>query len=80
MEYLNKRGGRIVLHNIEAPEKQEWGSAQEAMTAALELEKIVNEVCCSYLRTNCFVVFRYRGLENEDYARPKSFTLSKLYV
>lgn len=43
MEYLNKRGGRVVLHNIEAPEKQEWGSAHEAMSAALELEKSVNE-------------------------------------
>ncbi|XP_066252248.1 soma ferritin-like [Euwallacea similis] len=43
MEYLNKRGGRIVLTSIDAPEKQDWGSAQEAMYAALELEKKVNE-------------------------------------
>lgn len=44
MEYLNKRGGRIVLTDVEAPEKQEWGTAVEAMHAALELEKRVNEV------------------------------------
>lgn len=44
MEYQNKRGGRIILTDIEAPEKQEWGSAYEAMHAALELEKKVNEV------------------------------------
>ncbi|CAH0559979.1 unnamed protein product [Brassicogethes aeneus] len=43
LEYMNKRGGRIVLNNIEAPEKQEWSTAQEAMTAALDLEKLVNE-------------------------------------
>ncbi|XP_066146891.1 soma ferritin-like [Euwallacea fornicatus] len=43
MEYLNKRGGRIVLYSIDAPEKQDWGSAQEVMYAALELEKSVNE-------------------------------------
>lgn len=44
MGYLNKRGGRIILTDIEAPDKQEWGTAQEAMTAALDLEKNVNEV------------------------------------
>lgn len=44
MEYMNKRGGRIHLTDISAPEKQEWGTAQDAMIAALELEKKVNEV------------------------------------
>lgn len=44
MEYLNKRGGRIILTDVEAPEKQDWGTAVEAMHAALELEKRVNEV------------------------------------
>ncbi|CAG9761938.1 unnamed protein product [Ceutorhynchus assimilis] len=43
MEYINKRGGRIVLTTIESPEKQEWATAQEAMHDALELEKRVNE-------------------------------------
>ncbi|KAF2880472.1 hypothetical protein ILUMI_25702 [Ignelater luminosus] len=43
MEYLNKRGGKIILTEIFAPEKQEWGSGQEAMVSALELEKKVND-------------------------------------
>lgn len=44
LEYQNKRGGRIVLTNIEPPEKQDWSTAAEAMNAALDLEKRVNEV------------------------------------
>ncbi|KAL1509226.1 hypothetical protein ABEB36_003995 [Hypothenemus hampei] len=43
MEYLNKRGGRILLTTIDPPEKQEWGTSLEAMHSALELEKSVNE-------------------------------------
>ncbi|KAK4886363.1 hypothetical protein RN001_002634 [Aquatica leii] len=43
MEYLNKRGGRILLTDVSAPEKQEWGTACEAMTSALDLEKKVND-------------------------------------
>ncbi|KAK9872151.1 hypothetical protein WA026_016205 [Henosepilachna vigintioctopunctata] len=43
MEYMNKRGGRIILTEISSPEKQEWGTAYEAMNAALDLEKKVNE-------------------------------------
>lgn len=44
MKYQNKRGGRIVLTDIIAPEKKEWGSTKDAMNAALDLEKKVNEV------------------------------------
>lgn len=44
MRYQNKRGGRIVLTDITAPEKKEWGTAEEAMNCALNLEKKVNEV------------------------------------
>jgi len=43
MDYLNKRGGRIVLQPIDAPEKQDFASGQEAMIAALDLEKKVND-------------------------------------
>lgn len=39
MEYQNKRGGRIVLQDIKKPEKDDWGSALDAMEYALELEK-----------------------------------------
>jgi ferritin heavy chain len=44
MKYQNKRGGRIILTDVHKPEKEDWGSALEAMQAALELEKQVNEV------------------------------------
>ncbi|KAK0167655.1 hypothetical protein PV327_005026 [Microctonus hyperodae] len=43
MAYQNKRGGALILTDIKSPQHNEWGSAQEAMTAALELEKEVNE-------------------------------------
>merc|ERR1712130_38612 len=41
-DYLNKRGGRLILKPIDAP-KQEWSSALEAIEDALALEKSVNE-------------------------------------
>lgn len=44
MTYLNKRGGRIILTDVKHPEKNEWGTAEEAMEAALNLEKDVNGV------------------------------------
>lgn len=44
MTYLNKRGGRIILQDIKNPDTQFEMSAVEAMTKALELEKLVNEV------------------------------------
>jgi ferritin heavy chain len=43
MKYQNMRGGRIVLQNIQKPERDEWGSGLEAMQAALALEKNVNQ-------------------------------------
>merc|ERR1712141_597291 len=43
MAYQNKRGGRIVLQNIQKPERDEWGSGLDAMQAALALEKNVNQ-------------------------------------
>lgn len=48
MLYLNKRGGRIMLTDIGAPDRNEWGSAEDAMLAALDLEKNVNEVTVFY--------------------------------
>ncbi|XP_066275678.1 soma ferritin-like [Branchiostoma lanceolatum] len=42
-EYQNKRGGRAVYENLKKPEKDTWGSALEAMQAALTLEKSVNQ-------------------------------------
>lgn len=43
MKFMNERGGRIVLHDIPKPIKQDWSSGLEAMEAALELEKTVNQ-------------------------------------
>ncbi|KAJ6638805.1 Soma ferritin [Pseudolycoriella hygida] len=42
MKYQNKRGGKVFLSDIKVP-KIEWGSAQDAMQAALDLETEVNE-------------------------------------
>ena len=43
MEYQNNRGGRIVLKNVEKPSQDDWGSPADAIEAALELEKTVNQ-------------------------------------
>lgn len=43
MKFQNSRGGRIVLQNVQKPEKDEWGTALEAMQAALALEKFNNQ-------------------------------------
>jgi ferritin len=39
----NSRGGCIVLHDVGKPAKDEWGSPLEAIEAALDLEKEVNQ-------------------------------------
>ena len=44
IKYQNARGGRVVLKNIEKPDRDEWGSGLEAMQMALALEKNVNQV------------------------------------
>jgi len=43
MKYQNKRGGTVVFKDISKPEKTEWGSGLEALQAALQLEKNVNQ-------------------------------------
>jgi len=43
MAFQNKRGGRVVLKDIKKPDQDEWGSGLEAMKAALDLEKQVNQ-------------------------------------
>merc|ERR1712105_41783 len=43
MEYQTKRGGRVVFQDIAKPSSMEWGSPADAMEAALELEKTVNQ-------------------------------------
>jgi len=43
MKYQNQRGGSIIFQNVEKPERDSWGTPLEAMSAALELEKNVNQ-------------------------------------
>ncbi|XP_013777907.1 soma ferritin-like [Limulus polyphemus] len=43
MKYQNMRGGRIVLQNIQKPSVEDWGTGLDAMQAALDLEKTVNQ-------------------------------------
>jgi ferritin heavy chain len=43
MKFQNQRGGRIVLQDIRKPSVEEWGTGLNAMQAALELEKTVNQ-------------------------------------
>merc|ERR1712013_198461 len=43
MEYQTKRGGKVVFQDIAKPSSSEWGTPLQAMEAALELEKTVNQ-------------------------------------
>jgi len=43
MKFQNQRGGRIVLQDIKAPERNDWGTGLDAVNAALDLEKHVNQ-------------------------------------
>jgi len=43
IKYQTQRGGRVVLQTIEKPERDAWGSAGDAMKAALEMEKNINQ-------------------------------------
>ena len=43
MKYLNKRGGRVVLRDVQSPAKNEWTNGLESLEEALELEKKVND-------------------------------------
>merc|ERR1712001_380673 len=43
MEYQSSRGGRVVFQDIAKPTPTEWGTPLEAVEAALELEKTVNQ-------------------------------------
>eukprot|EP00092_Neocalanus_flemingeri_P033097 GFUD01035992.1.p1 GENE.GFUD01035992.1~~GFUD01035992.1.p1 ORF type:complete len:171 (+),score=57.16 GFUD01035992.1:45-557(+) len=43
MKYQAKRGGRVVFQDIAKPSSMEWGTPLDAMEAALELEKTVNQ-------------------------------------
>lgn len=44
MKYQNKRGGRIILEDVKALNKQTWDNVEEAFQDAMNLEKEVNAV------------------------------------
>lgn len=44
MQYQNKRGGQIVLKDVQAPKTTNWGNGEDIMQVSLDLEKEVNEV------------------------------------
>merc|ERR1711973_774738 len=43
MKYQNKRGGRVLLQKVEAPECHEWGNILTSLEVALKLERKVNK-------------------------------------
>ncbi|XP_039909676.1 ferritin heavy chain A-like [Hirundo rustica] len=43
LRFQTRRGGRVLLQDIKKPERDTWGSALEAVEAALQLEKSVNQ-------------------------------------
>jgi len=43
MDYQTSRGGRVVFQDINKPNPSEWGTPLDAVEAALELEKTVNQ-------------------------------------
>merc|ERR1712029_990666 len=43
IKYQNRRGGKVVFQDVAKPTTMEWGSPLEALEAALELEKTVNQ-------------------------------------
>ena len=54
MEYQVKRGGKVVFQDISKPTTMEWGTALDAMEAALELEKTVKNI--SFFLQNYFEI------------------------
>ncbi|XP_074875390.1 ferritin, higher subunit-like [Buteo buteo] len=43
LRFQTRRGGRVLLQDVKKPERDAWGSALEALEAALQLEKSVNQ-------------------------------------
>jgi ferritin heavy chain len=43
MKFQNKRGGSVVLQNIQRAESDSWGTGLDALQTALDLEKKVNQ-------------------------------------
>ncbi|VDO35069.1 unnamed protein product [Haemonchus placei] len=53
MKMQNLRGGRVVLQDVNKPEKDEWGSALEAFQARIFLKLPINKSASRYTHSNC---------------------------
>ena len=52
IEFQNKRGGKVTMMDLQAPAKNEWGTALEGMKAAQELERTVNQAILDLHKTS----------------------------
>ncbi len=43
MQHQNNRGGKVILAPVPKPAKDEWGTGLDGITAALTLEREVNQ-------------------------------------
>jgi ferritin heavy chain len=43
MKYQNKRGGRVMLQQVDKPDKDTWGTGLDAMKSALSMEMTLNQ-------------------------------------
>lgn len=43
LKLQNQRGGRILFQDVQKPSRDEWGKTQDAMEAAMALEKNLNQ-------------------------------------
>merc|ERR1719348_2620711 len=51
MDYQAKRGGGGVFPDVAKPSSMEWGTPLDALEAALELEKTVNQSLLDYIES-----------------------------
>ncbi|XP_064638945.1 ferritin-1 heavy chain-like [Lineus longissimus] len=63
MTYQNKRGGRLVLHDIKAPGQGAWSSHTSALEDALAFEKKMNEA----LQNIVVIASSHHDSDTEDF-------------
>ena len=51
MNYLNKRGGKIVIQDIPKPKNQEWKTGLQALQESLEMEKKLYQILNDAVKT-----------------------------
>eukprot|EP00731_Ephydatia_muelleri_P002457 Em0001g2457a len=66
MKFQTDRGGRIVLQDIKKPDKDEWGTGQDAMETALALEKTVNQALLDLHKMSDFIEREFLGEQVES--------------